>query len=616
MAAINSSSSSTSKAPKHTKHESAPGVRISPGPYIGLVKNNMDTMRSGRLQVWIPDLGGDPGDSASWRTVQYCTPFYGVTPAKARGEGQTFTDSPHSYGMWFVPPDIDVKVICTFINGDPFKGYWFGCIPDFPNLHMVPGLSSGSWHGGGPEPLVEYNDSNVSASGSSTSTFFNRATTVHDYQNQVWARQGLLQDPYRGPGTSSAFRETPSRVFGISTPGPEVAPPSGASDASASVDQYVDLKIGARQGGHQFVMDDGDVNGNSQLIRLRTSNGNMLLMNDTAGFIYLINSTGTAWFEMDAQGNVKVFSQGQMQAHATGGFQFDTPGAFTVSAGSINLSAKSSVSIGGQNVGVNGTMGISLGATAGAISLNGLSASVKAMMCVSISGLMHTDIKGGCITLNTSLPTPSMPSMPNIPAKVQGPTHEPYSHVSSRTNSPVSSASYAAASGVPAGAAGNYGASASFGITPNTPNYYGAYTNANGPIKFNTGLQGSLAGQAANQGETAALNQFDQTAVLYTNTTIDLPFSTAGFAVNVTDSKKLQTVTTLTPGEKQNNPGDLNGLTEDPFAIGQSNGLNLYSTPEDGIAALSVALDMIQADGAMTVEDFIQGYMDRKGNIS
>ena len=71
----------------------------------------------------------------------------------------------------------------------------------------------------------------------------------------------------------------------------------------------------------------------------------------------------------------------------------------------------------------------------------------------------------------------------------------------------------------------------------------------------------------------------------------------------------------MTQGEKQNNPGDLNGLLEDPFAIGQTNGLNLYSTPEDGIAALGVALDIIQSDGAITVADFIQGYMDRKGNI-
>ncbi len=36
----------------------------------------------------------------------------------------------------------------------------------------------------------------------------------------ILVRQGLSEDPIRGTTTSSARRETPSNVFGISTPGP------------------------------------------------------------------------------------------------------------------------------------------------------------------------------------------------------------------------------------------------------------------------------------------------------------------------------------------------------------------------------------------------------------
>jgi len=594
------------KIDKNLTPESAPGIRIDSGPFVGVVKSNIDASRSGALAVWIPELGGKPEDPSNWRTVRYASPFFGVTPRDIKAKGQGFVpDSPHSYGMWFVPPDVENRVICTFIGGDPNRGYWFACIPEWPNFHMVPGISSGKWHGGGPEPLVDFNDQADGAE-STKSEFYKRAVTPHDYQKQVWARQGLLQDPDRGPGNSSAFRETPSRVFGISTPGPELQLPSGEEN------QHAKMEVTGRQGGHQFVMDDGDINGNSQLIRLRTSNGNMLLMNDSAGFIYLINSQGSAWFEMDKTGNVRIFSQAKIEMHATAGFCFETPTSFTVSAGTINLSSKGPVKISGATADLMGMGGVKVGGP-GDLHLSGKKSYLSGKSCVGISGGAHIDMKAGCITLNTKKVTEASAPSPAMPC--QGPTHEPYGgHQAGRTNSPVSSAGSGATNGVPEGNSGTYGAAGSFGITPRTPGYYGAYTNATGPIKFNPGLQGSYEGQAANQGTTALLNQYDRNSILYTNVNIKLPFATGGFAVNVRDPEVAR-VTDLTLGERQNNPGDLTGLEEDPFAIGITNGLNVYASPEDGIAALSLALDLIQADGANTVEEIIQGYVQRKGNV-
>ena len=600
----------TKKAPKHTQFEGAPGIRINAGPFIGIIKNNIDPMRSGRVQVWIPELGGDADDQNAWRTVSYCTPFYGVTDFTLRGKTQDFQESPHAYGMWMVPPDVGVKVLCTFVNGDPFKGFWFGCIPEWPNLHMVPGLSSGSWHGGGPEPLVDFNDGDPAATGTE-GDFYKRASTPHEYQTKVWQRQGLLQDPARGPGTSSAFREVPSRVFGISTPGPELGTPTG-NDTSTY--QQAELGVRARQGGHQFVMDDGDVNGNNQLIRLRTSNGNMLLLNDSAGMIYMINSNGSAWFEMDATGNVKVFSQGQLAMHASGGISLDTPGALSLSGGTVNIFAKGSLGLSGMTTAVKGTATLSLG-SAGPMSLtSGMKINLSANMCIGLNSLMHVDIVGGCVTLNTSIPKPAIPPIPSFPPP-PGPSHEPYGgHVNSRTNSPSTSPSYGATHGVPQGPAGSYGASSSFGLTAGVPTNYGVLTNQIGPIKFNPGLQASYAGQASNLGIAADYNVYDKTAILYTNTTLDLPVATSGFAVNINDPGAMKSAN-LTAGEKLNNPGMIKNLESDPFAVGQVNGLNVYSTPEEGIAALTLMLDLVQASGARTVSDFIQGYVARKGKV-
>ena len=589
------------------------GIVVTPGTYEAIVKDNVDATRTGALTVALLGFGTDLDDPASWKVVRYSSPFMGQTSASKRaGQDQTWnTNSPHSYGMWFVPPDIDNKVLVTFVGGDHNNGYWFGCIPFENNIHMVPGISSASWHGGGPEPVVDYN-TNDPASTSTKANFWNRAKTVHDYQNQVWTRQGLLNDPDRGPGISSAFREMPSRVFGISTPGPELAASSGTEVVTDGTTPPVDKRVAARQGGHQFVMDDGTADGKSQLIRLRTSNGNMLLMNDSAGFIYMINSAGTAWFEMDKTGNVRIYSGGKFEVHGTSGITLETPGPLNLSGSSVSIVAKSSLSMSGMSATLTGMTSCSVGGM-GSTSLSGSAVGVKALMCATVSGMMGVGISGACVTLNCKPPMPPSPSMPG--QATPGPTAEPYTgHQSGATNSPAGSASYGAANGVNDGQAGNYGAAASFGINPSTPGYYGVYTNANGPIKFNTGFQGGFAGQAANSGATSALNQFDANSVLYTNVNINLPVATSGFAVNTKDPN-VALVSGLSQGEKQNNPGDLVDRLDDPFAVGQTNGLNVYATPEDGIAALSLALDLIQADGYTTVSDVIQQYVARKGKV-
>ena len=67
------------KVPIFARREDAPGMRIDSGPYIGKIKNNLDPTMTGRLQVWIPDLGGDEENALNWRTVSYASPFFGAS---------------------------------------------------------------------------------------------------------------------------------------------------------------------------------------------------------------------------------------------------------------------------------------------------------------------------------------------------------------------------------------------------------------------------------------------------------------------------------------------------------------------------------------------------------
>lgn len=333
------------KVDKIYRREEATATRVDPYPYIGVVKNNYDPTRSGRIQVWIPDFGGDQDDDHNWRTVSYSSPFMGYTGSGPKtGDPKTTSNSfdtvPHSYGMWMVPPDIGVEVIVLFIAGDPLRGYWISCVNSNLSQFMVPGLAGSKNHIGATDesarvPVVEFNENNSTYT---NNNFVNAVKPVHGPQYQRLIEQGLHFDPIRGSISSSSQRESPSQVFGISTPGRPTNDPAEdenyLKNLRAGKEDSKYQKIKSRKGGHTFVMDDGEVLGGNQLVRLRTAKGHQLLMHDTNDSIYISHATGESWIEMSSQGDIKIYSkngfslrsEGTINMHSDANINFDAGG--------------------------------------------------------------------------------------------------------------------------------------------------------------------------------------------------------------------------------------------------------------------------------------------------
>ena len=339
---------SSNKPSEFTRNDLTGGTKLDAGPFIGKIKNNIDPAKLGRLQVYIPELAsGDEDNPQNWRIVTYSSPYFGMTSQAVAGTKlNAYGTTKESYGMWMTPPDIGVLVICIFIGGDPNRGYYIGCLPDGTSHHMVPGLAGSSKYpseqltqeqnqkaqGANFLPVAEFNDQDSSLA---TSPDLNKVERpVHGLQFDAFVRQGLIGDRVRGVISSSSQRESPSNVFGISTPGRPVA-----------YDQDNPIDVWMRQGGHSFVMDDGDVDNNDNLIRLRTSGGHQLMMNDSAGIIYLISASGRNWVEMGADGSVRVFSDADISMHATGAINFHSDAAFNVQAPNINLKAGTNINM-------------------------------------------------------------------------------------------------------------------------------------------------------------------------------------------------------------------------------------------------------------------------------
>jgi len=311
-------------------------TEINPGPYIGIVKDNVDPTKMGNLRVLIPSLtGSDEAADGSLYNCQYLSPFYGAKSPNATTSSSPydFNDSPHSYGMWMVPPDIDSKVMVIFVEGKVSQGYWFGCVQDPYTNHMIPGIAAstdtalGSEEGESTRGVAQkYGTNRVPVSEVNRTTWASASAAgidklkkpIHPFADTLQS-QGLIEDTVRGTTTSSARRESPSAVFGISTPGRineaekkfRLGPTDAKKEGSAT-----------RGTGHTFVMDDGDDAGDNQLIRLRTGSGHQLLMHDTKGVVYLANGSGNVWMEFSDDGRIDIYAKEGINIRSGGDMNF------------------------------------------------------------------------------------------------------------------------------------------------------------------------------------------------------------------------------------------------------------------------------------------------------
>lgn len=317
------------------------GYNAQSGPFIGEVMNNIDPARLGRLQVYIETFSGaDRSNDSRWVTVSYLPPFYGYTQPSGTTSGPgTYPGNPNAYGMWFTPPDIGIKVICIFVNGDRDQGYYIGVIPDDTLTHMVPAIGSSNKFKTNNEnqktyfsnstrlPVTEINTLNKQIKGDPK--FFNQTKPVQSVVAGAMFQQGLIDDVERGPIKSSSQRESPSSVYGIATPGLPVyqgglQPNEIRKKLESKTVKPNDVKVIGRIGGHTLVMDDGDIEGDNALFRLRTTKGHQITMSDSGDFFYIIHANGQTWLEFGAQGTVDVYStnsinlrtQGDINLHA------------------------------------------------------------------------------------------------------------------------------------------------------------------------------------------------------------------------------------------------------------------------------------------------------------
>ncbi len=388
------------------------------GPYIGVVKFTDDPIRQGRLGVNIPELTltNNPGpEDCIW--CQYLSPFYGAKSlnATSKSDPGDYKSTQHSYGFWAVPPDIDTEVMVIFAKGEQAKknAFWIGCVQQPLTNQQVPGYGASTFtelasdrstarergiteqatgqrqnYGTDLLPVGEKNRNLVEGAQTPENANLFRYP-VNDILADQLSKEGLIKDDVRGTTTSSARRETPSQVFGISTPG-RVRQDSRTLNIAPDGDPVRP----DRNPGHSFVLDDGDVNGDNQLARIRTASGHQILLHDTEGTVYIANGSGKAFIEMESDGTISVFSDAGINVRTKQDFNLHSDRNINFHAkGSLNFSSEQHVNLNAEGyvftMGQKGILSSSQGGAVRTFGRDGISSFTNGTQLHGSRGMFH-----------------------------------------------------------------------------------------------------------------------------------------------------------------------------------------------------------------------------------
>lgn len=297
-------------------------INIPAGIYLGIVVSNIDPQPDlglGRIKVHISSLyapivpmdmtGASSSTSSSATPSQSSDPTISATAEEFLGAvwclritpfGGTYTDgvgNQMSSGMFYPAPDIGNRVVVAF-SGDFDKGIILGVIPS--RIENMAGPTAKQTTEGTIAPA--YDVPNTRTREGDKAPEHPQATALRE--------QGLDKDSIRGPSQANPLRDANSKIVGISSPA-----------------------------GHSMTLDDGfaedDINNN---IRIRTGRGAQILMDDNHGFVYIINQNGSAWMELNRNGDIDIFSGGSINIHTAGNFNVH-------SDGSINFQAQAGINM-------------------------------------------------------------------------------------------------------------------------------------------------------------------------------------------------------------------------------------------------------------------------------
>lgn len=326
---------------------------------VGKVMDTNDPAQMGRARVRC----GKYGDKATQDMVDLpwalpVSPLAGVITHGMRGSEQESVNAPVAYGMWNIPK-IGSYVIVGCIDGDKSKRFYVGGVHPQYLVNTLPHgrfiwrkADSEGARPDGPlssdevpiEPLYS-NMTEQFTLPSGEGTLTRRAPGTPnkprvgnaEYESRGADMQAsaldktLHNDPRNSPGNTTVdhvpgeaihFPKADGTTRSILGPGysiDQIEPTEQYGPETAQVNYDSHNYSWTTPGFHSLSMNDRY---DQCRIRIRTTSGHQILMDDTNERIYVSTAGGQSYIEIDKLGNIDIFAEKTISTHAKGDINF------------------------------------------------------------------------------------------------------------------------------------------------------------------------------------------------------------------------------------------------------------------------------------------------------
>jgi phage gp45-like len=288
---------------------------------VGTVVDTNDPQQMGRLRVMCPRMGDtDSTEVANIPWASYVSPIGGIDRRSSRGRGENFTSGPVSYGMWSIPKQ-GASVLIACIDGSPRHRVWLGCMHQQFLPHTMP---HGRYIDGVNGPVSSREELIFPLAASQDAAFGGRYDS-YEYKSRamdgqvasigsefIQTNDSFISSKPDGSGEPSPDQNSDAMMkpgYKVSRLDPNL--PSGLTASGENMESQV--HSWTTPGFHAIAMDDSEENCR---IRIRTTHGAQILLDDTNERIYISTANGKSWIEMDESGNIDVYSEKRISMHA------------------------------------------------------------------------------------------------------------------------------------------------------------------------------------------------------------------------------------------------------------------------------------------------------------
>lgn len=310
------------------------------GLTLGVVVDTDDPLQQNRVRVFCPALNDNPKKLHHLPWALYVTPFGGSinNSSFTRGydPGNCTSSGAVQYG-WWGPVEQGAHVLVGCVDGDARRRFFVGCVYEHQETH---GVLTGRWkwgEGGVPDgpltstnsPLEPLHTNLLKAFKDNTSREWR--TRAAEYQVAA-VREDIGETPNNNKKT---YLDQQYDKISEAEPDDWVKPILGAHGYDWSGNKALGSFMNSRvygfssPGQHSFLMDDRAFNSR---MKLRTTAGHQIILDDTNERIYINTAEGNSWIELDKSGNIDVYSERRISFHAKKDINFTTDETFRVKA--------------------------------------------------------------------------------------------------------------------------------------------------------------------------------------------------------------------------------------------------------------------------------------------